>query len=677
MKLEAITRLIKTKETVEFTLQYLKLSAALSFFCLVTVYLFDEEGKSVIHSVIVTSSSCFTAYSFETKKMGYNTAIALSFINDFICLDLAFDKFQSFSYMFLLIAHQLFIQGCIFNAYPKPFGNIIIVFRTSLWLYFSFQARPAEGSIPTEMPCCFVYLVTQQIFLVNTLDKKANREIETRLGLEYQINFLKSIFHELTNGILVLDRGLICKFKNKAYEDLFKNDEFLDIYKNSDNHITEILNLFESSQNQVHVGKFFVKDIKFSCNASRVEIEDEKFLVFSFSRIIFTGKVDKELEIANMLQELSHDLKTPLNAIINEQREVIESCGVNEKSKVHLLKSFNTSMVLLSFIQDIIDYSNLNSDLLMVKSSFFDVKNLIEDCCEYVKYAFMKNCRFSIDSSVSKMLYFDKNKLRQIIIGIFYTLYNSCPSGEIKLFLIKSVFELKFIFRVSSESPRFRLIPAALESLKFRITQEIVSKLAGVPLKITKSDEICEYSIELNIRTEWESVIDCDIPSEATPIVPTSLFKSLIVEYIDFLIVDDIEINCEMLKRTLQGLFDHCKCQGLHERRYSVHSVTSGKDAIQLIQLMNQEKRGYRIVFMDCQMPELDGWETSKIINSMFEEKSIFSLPYIIAYTAYDSGNDIKSYQRAGMSDHLNKPCIREELCEKVQYWLAKPLRKL
>ena len=680
MKLEAITRIIKTRETVEFTLRFLKLCTVLSFFCLVTVYLFDKEAKSVMHSVVVVASTYVTSQCFESRKVGYKTAVALSFINDFVSLDLAYDKFSQYSFMFVLIAHQLFIQSCIFNYYPRHYSNLIIVVRTSIWISCAYKYSPCTGSIPTEMPCCFVCLIILQIFLVDVLEKKTNNEIKTRLELESQVNFLKAAFHEVMYGVLVLDSELKCKFKNKSYEDLFKFEDFLDIYFNSNTCTVNIQKFLESSQNKASVGKFFVKDVKISCYASKFEIEDEKFVVLTFNRIIITPDAtgDNEVGIANILQELSHDLKTPLNTIINEQREALEILNTDDEVCSHLLKSFNTSYVLLSFIQDIIDFSNLNLDLLMVNPTFFDVKHLIEECCEYIKHSFTKNCKFSIESNVSKLIYFDKNKLKQIIIGIFYTLFSSCPSGEIKLVLVKCTNDLKFLFLVTSEKQTFSLMTTALETLKFRMTQEIVSKLSGSPLKITKSPEISQFSVELTIKTEWESLIDSEIPNEGSAIVPpVQSINSIIFEYIDVLIVDDIEINCEILKKLLQGLSEHCKCQGPHDRKYTVHSVTSGLDAIQLIQLMNQEKRGYRIVFMDCQMPELDGWDTSKILNQLFEEKSIFSLPYIIAYSAYDAGNDVRSYLRAGMSDHLSKPCLREDLCSKVQLWLAKPIRRI
>ena len=680
MKLEAITRIIKTRETIEFTLRFLKLCTFLSLFCLVTVYIFDKEGKSVMHSVLVVASTFVTSQCFEKRKVGYNTAVAVSFINDFVSLDLAYDKLSQFSFMFVLIAHQLFIQSCIFNYYPKYYNSLIIVTRTSIWIYFAYQASPSEGPIPIEMPCCFVCLIILQIFLVNFLEQKTNNEIKSKLELESQVNFLKAAFHEIPYGILILDKDLRTKFKNKAYEDLFTFDDFLDIYADSKNCSVNLTRFLESGQNQAHIGKFFVKDVKVSCNASKLTIEEDKFVLLNFNRIIVTTDLagHKEVGIANMLQELSHDLKTPLNTIINEQREALENLNSEKEVRSHLMKGFNTSYVLLSFIQDIIDFSNLNLDLLMVNPTFFPVQTLIEECCEYIKHAFTNNCKYSIDPNVSKLVYFDKNKLKQIIIGIFYTLFSSCPSGEISLLMAKSLSEVKFIFSVKSEKKTFKLMAHAFETLKFRMTQEIVSKISGSPLKISKSSELSEISVELSIKTEWESQVENETPNEISSSKPSiQTISKTVFEYIDVLIVDDIEINCEILKKLLQGLSEHCKCQGRHERKYSVHSVTSGLDAIQLIQIMNQENRGYRIVFMDCQMPELDGWETSKILNQMFEEKNIFSLPYIIAYSAYDAGNDVRSYQRAGMSDHLNKPCSREDLCSKVQHWLAKPIRRV
>lgn len=678
MNIEAITRQQKVKETVKFTSSFMKMIGSMSIFCLITVFLFDEEGKSLIHSVIVTSSSFFTVYLFEKGIVGYKTAICLSFVTDGICLDLAIDKFKNFSSIFVIIAHQLFIQSCVFNYYTQPFGYIIIAVRTIVWQYFMNEDKLFKIQIPTEIPCTLIVTIVSEIFFVRILEKKTNGDIATRIDLEYQLNYLKGILQEIAYGILVVDEKLKVKFKNRAYEDLFGEEDFLRVYNDKEKKDKSLETFFKGNQSQVHIGKFFVGSDKVSCNARKGYMEEEKFAILTFNKIMNRGNdedCDQELLLANMLQELSHDLKTPLNAIINNQREAIENKFLSKEVKSSLKKSYNNSCVLLCFIQDIIDYSKLNSDLLIVNPHLFNVSNLIKECSKFVKHAFMKNCKFSIQENVSKKVYFDQYKLRSILISIFYTLCSCCPLGEITLDLKNSIQKLKFLFTVKSNS--FKLIEQTFESFKYKITNEIVAKLTGSPLKLAKSPDLSCITIEMDLLTEWDTDTDNEGISEFQFNTNDPDSELFITEFIDILIVDDLDFNCAILKRMLLGLKEHCKCSGKHEKKFTVHTANSGKDAIQLIQLMNKEKKGYKVIFMDCQMPDLDGWDTSKIINDLFRQKMIYSLPYIIAYSAYDVGKNQKQYKEAGMCDHLSKPCLREELCGVLQFWMSKPLRRV
>jgi CheY-like chemotaxis protein len=96
-----------------------------------------------------------------------------------------------------------------------------------------------------------------------------------------------------------------------------------------------------------------------------------------------------------------------------------------------------------------------------------------------------------------------------------------------------------------------------------------------------------------------------------------------------------------------------------------------------MVRKMNEIKSGYRVIIMDCQMPGMDGWEASLAIRKMFDDKEICHLPYIIAYSAFDSYEDIEKCLRSGMISHLSKPCQHEELCKVVSVWMSKPLQKL
>ena len=140
-------------------------------------------------------------------------------------------------------------------------------------------------------------------------------------------------------------------------------------------------------------------------------------------------------------------------------------------------------------------------------------------------------------------------------------------------------------------------------------------------------------------------------------------------EVIDILIVDDIEFNISVLRRLLQKLPTQCKCGGIH-KEYTIHSAGSGKQALEAIERQNTLDGGYRLIIMDCLMPEIDRWQTTIQIKNLFFIKEIKILPYIIAYSGFDSREDANKSKYAGMCEHISKPCTQTTLCQVVSRWL-------
>lgn len=153
---------------------------------------------------------------------------------------------------------------------------------------------------------------------------------------------------------------------------------------------------------------------------------------------------------------------------------------------------------------------------------------------------------------------------------------------------------------------------------------------------------------------------------------PRQNFRSSMMT--DILIVDDYEINLDILKRQIINLKSSCKCSEGHGD-YSIHLAKSGMQAISFVMEQERLKRGYRLILMDCQMPEMDGWEATAKIFELFNTQKISYLPYVIAYSAFDSSVDIKRCFSSGMSGYISKPCYPEELCRIITQWISKPIR--
>lgn len=199
-----------------------------------------------------------------------------------------------------------------------------------------------------------------------------------------------------------------------------------------------------------------------------------------------------------------------------------------------------------------------------------------------------------------------------------------------------------------------------------KISKRILKKINGKIVKKVLADEKMIFIIDFYEKV-LESLMSSteNIPNEPQigPIYKTS------GKLIDILIVDDIEFNLEVLKKMIGGLYGTCPCKMPH-RPYSLHSAKSGKEAIEKVKYQNSIEGGYRIIVMDCLMPEIDGWEAAKLIKEMYEKNEISVLPCIIAYSAFNSKEDVDKSKLSGMSTHLVKPCTAEELCITIRKWM-------
>ena len=213
------------------------------------------------------------------------------------------------------------------------------------------------------------------------------------------------------------------------------------------------------------------------------------------------------------------------------------------------------------------------------------------------------------------------------------------------------------------------------KSLRMRIVKKLVLSISENPLQITVADEKSVSMCMCFSHTDALSEEDTpEVGEEGVATIPHGWNDLLnLSEVIDILIVDDIEFNISVLRRLLEKLHTQCVCGDIH-REYTIHSAGSGKQALEAIERQNALGGGYRLIIMDCLMPEMDGWQTTIKIRNLFLTKKIMILPFIVAYSAFDSREDANKSQAAGMSDHISKPCTQTTLCQVLSKWLRQAL---
>ena len=209
------------------------------------------------------------------------------------------------------------------------------------------------------------------------------------------------------------------------------------------------------------------------------------------------------------------------------------------------------------------------------------------------------------------------------------------------------------------------------KSLRMKIVKKLVLSISENPLQLTVANEksvcMCMCFSHTNVLQEEDMP---EVEEEGVATIPHGGNDLLnLSEVIDILIVDDIDFNISVLRRLLETLHTQCACGDIH-REYTIHSAGSGKQALEAIERQNALGGGYRLIIMDCLMPEMDGWQTTIQIRDLFFKKELKMLPYIIAYSAFDSREDANKSKYAGMCEHISKPCTQTTLCQVVSRWL-------
>jgi CheY-like chemotaxis protein len=148
-----------------------------------------------------------------------------------------------------------------------------------------------------------------------------------------------------------------------------------------------------------------------------------------------------------------------------------------------------------------------------------------------------------------------------------------------------------------------------------------------------------------NVQTDLET-----LPSKTKLAAPQSDFR--------ILVADDVVVNQMLTLKLLEKL------------GYGAHSVANGKEV-----LSELERTHYDLVLMDCQMPEMDGFEATQLIRQ--HPDPTFKLIPIIALTANAMAGDDKKCLAAGMNDYLSKPVSKERLQAKLTLWLNAKAKKV
>lgn len=360
---------------------------------------------------------------------------------------------------------------------------------------------------------------------------------------------------------------------------------------------------------------------------------------------------------SDFLSRMSHDIRTPMNAIIGMTD--IASSHLNNPVKMQdcLKKISLSSQHLLGLINDVLDMSKIESGKMTLNSDAMSLPDLLENVVTIVQPSMKaKQQKFDIRLKNVKHEQFccDSLRLRQVFINILSNAIKFTPeSGKITFDVEELPYENSGVahFRFTFTDTGIGIKPEFIEHIFDAFTREKDSRVdkaegSGLGMAISKKIvEMFEGTINIKSRPGEGTSFIVDIPLKIDETKEEELLENAHFPDIRILVVDDDEIMCEYTVQMLSKI-------GIR-----AEWAVSSEMAIERIKAANEQNDEFSAVILDWKMPDHDGIETTRLIRKYTRK----DLPVLII-SAYDWTDIEDEARKAGVNGFLTKPVFLSTL---------------
>ncbi|MBW4933086.1 response regulator [Marinobacter sp. F4206] len=372
---------------------------------------------------------------------------------------------------------------------------------------------------------------------------------------------------------------------------------------------------------------------------------------------------------SEFLATMSHELRTPLNGVLG-MIDLIQEDSLTHRQRDYLNTARQSTEDLLTVISDILDYSRMDNGSLELDSQEFDLQKLISNCTATYRHVAEErglalNLSFFGDWPDNPIVIGDAPRLRQILAGLIDNAIKFTGDGFINIQAGCFGLEDNCIILNCSVNDSGSGIPVERLPDIFNSFEQLDSGdgriYGGTGLGLSLVQRLVELmgghiqvETDLGKGSSFRFELPFELATDGGFTTPEAALRSRGMGLSHALVVEDNPVNQRVATAMLTRL------------GFQTDSANNGKEALEMVQTNHT---GYDVILMDCQMPVMDGYETTRHIREWEQGNGQTGTP-IIALTADVLPGTEQSCLECGMNDYVAKPVRKENLQKVLKRWI-------